>query len=90
LNEEFRDDGQQFSTQIRLRIAVLVSILEDIEIQRELLHVQQGKLMSGSGLGKLLALMNWAEYNLRELEADIQKPLQSSGFDEVEKANGRQ
>jgi hypothetical protein len=74
LNEEFRDDGQQFSTQFGLRIAMLVSVLEDIEIQRELLYVQQGKLMSGSGLGTLLALMNWAEYHLRELEADIQKP----------------
>jgi hypothetical protein len=75
LNEDFRDSEQQFPTQIGLRIAMLVSILEDIETQRELLHVQQGKLMLGSGLGKLLALMNWAEYHLRELEADMQKPL---------------
>ena len=75
MNEDFRDDGQQFPTQIRLRIAMLVSVLEDIETQRELLNVQQGKLMSGSGLGKLLASMNWAEYHLRELEADMQKPL---------------
>ena len=75
MNEDFRDDGQQFPTQIRLRIAMLVSILEDIERQRELLHVEQGRLMSGSGLGKLLALMDWAEYHLRELEEDMQKPL---------------
>jgi hypothetical protein len=75
LNEDFRDDGEQFPTQIRLRITMLVSILEDIERQRELLHVHEGKLMSGSGLGKLLALMNWAEYHLRALEADMQGSL---------------
>jgi hypothetical protein len=74
LNEDFRDDGQQYSAQIRLRIEIVVMILEDIEARRRLLHVQRIKNVSGSELEKLVDLMNRAEYHLRELETRIQKP----------------
>jgi len=42
LNEEFGDDGQQFAAQIRLRIEVLLAILEEIEAQKMLLNAQRG------------------------------------------------
>jgi len=75
LNEEFRDDGQLFSVQVRLRIVMLLIILEDIEARRQRLHIQQEESLSGSELDRLLDLMNRAEYQLLKLETDIQTPL---------------
>jgi hypothetical protein len=71
LNEEFHDDGKQFSAQIRLRIEMLLVVLEEIETQRRLLRVQQGEIPSGSQLEKVLDLVNRAEDHLCELEARI-------------------
>ena len=73
LNKEFRNDGKlQYSQQTLLWIETVLVILRDIETERELLRVQQGK---GATFEKLLDLMNRAEYFLQELETGIQKPL---------------
>jgi hypothetical protein len=60
------------SQQIRLRIETLLILLRDIEAQRKVLAVQQGK---GSAFEKMLDQMNRAEYCLKELETDNQKSL---------------
>lgn len=69
MSEEFRDDGGQFSARIRLRIEILLVILEQIETQRKLLRKDQ--FVSGSQLKKVLDLMSRAEAHLSELEARI-------------------
>jgi hypothetical protein len=53
---------------------MVVVILEDIERQRELLHVQQGKCLTESQVFRFLDLMNWAQYHLQKLQTDIHKP----------------
>ena len=75
MNQEFSDDGRQFSAQIHLRIATLLVILEEIEAQRKLLRVEQGKFLSKDSLEKLLDLMDRAENSLHDLERDTQKSL---------------
>jgi hypothetical protein len=75
LNEDFRDDGQQSSAQIRRRIEMLVVILEDIEIERKHFHLQQSKRLERSQLDKVIDLINRGEYYLQELERCIQKSL---------------
>jgi hypothetical protein len=54
---------------------MVVVILEDIERQRELFHVQKGKCITGSQFEKFLHLVNWAEYHLQQLEGQFQKSL---------------
>ena len=51
---------------------MLLVLLEDIEAQRKLLHVQEGKILSWNSLEKLLNLTNRAEFHLQELETRIQ------------------
>ena len=59
--------------QIRLRIEMLLVFLEEIEAQRKLLHVQEGKVLSWISLEKLLDSTNKAECHLQELETRIQE-----------------
>jgi len=72
LNKDFRDDEQQSSAQIQLRIQVVLRILADIEIERKRFHIQQGKCLEWSQLEKFLDLINRGEYYLQELERRIQ------------------
>jgi hypothetical protein len=53
---------------------MVVVILEDIERRRDFLRIQGGKFITGNELEKFVHLMNWAEYHLRQLEMDTQKP----------------
>jgi hypothetical protein len=67
LNADFRDDGQIF-VQIRVRIEIVLLLLERIESQRRLFHVLRDRYLSWIALEKLLDLMNRAEYHLQEIE----------------------
>jgi hypothetical protein len=63
------------SAQIRLRIVVLLVILEEIETQKVLLHSRSGKCLSLNQLDNVCDIDNRAEYHLRELEARFQESL---------------
>ena len=75
MNEYFRDDEQQYSPQLRLRIEMVVLTLEEIETQRQRLDVRDCNCLSLSEVREVVATINKAYHYLHELEMYIDQEL---------------
>ncbi len=75
LQEKCGDKSEGIPPQLRLRVEMLLLILDDIESQRKRLELDESKYLSLRKVEELFSTMNKAHYYLHEVQKYVQLEL---------------